>query len=207
MRDWAIEQIYNIGTQGVEQEAWFQRLTTEQRQAAYAQAGVRAAEYADKLLAAIETKDIKCLRVAIHNGNKASKAIFTRATGIALGKTEKENREIIRQYVGAEAWDAYYAAQDAARKAADEKWRAQQEAREREAVLGASVRYTPDGEKLARVCTIREFIDDLIQRGYNVLTPVKRGRCTDYHLHKGTRRYTFRKKIEVKYIQERLNSI
>lgn len=205
MKAWAIEQLYKAYAD--ESSSWFQGLAPEQQHAQRLRARANAEGYVNRLLTAIETKDIACLNKSIHNGNKTSKAIFTRATGLKLGTTEKRNREILRQYVGPEDWDQWYAARDAERERVASKEKADRAERDKQRAIGELVRYCPDGGGLAQTITIRALIPILISNGYTTLEPTQRGAFTDWRLLKGNRFYQFRKKLVVEYIREQLSRI
>lgn len=185
----------------------FRGLTPDLQRAQLTHARINATRYADRLLTAIETRDVCDLRICIHGGNSTSKAIFSHVTGVKLGRTNKQCHEAIRGFVGPEAWDAWHAERDAVREQ-ERAARAKKESdANKNAILGLPVRYAPEGGGVMQVITARELIDAIIAAGYRTLTPQKRGRFTDWRLCRGTSYYVFRKKIEAEYIQERLDAV
>lgn len=94
---------------------------------------------ADALTAAEQFTDTDKLldrvrRGALHPSNRHYRALFTGLTGCRLPATAGGTREAVRQYIGADRFDAYYAALEADREAQERARHDAQESKGRAAV-------------------------------------------------------------------------
>lgn len=164
----------------------------------------RAEQSAEKLLAAINIRDIQQLELTLHIGNPASRKIFESITKTKLGKTERATRESIRQWVGVDIYDAFKSEQ---RRIRDEGVRLQKEKAEntaREQALKESVRYCPPGGGVVRTITMREAIDNMVVSGFTRAVDGKRGKFSTLDLTNGKTRFTLRKKYHIEYARKKL---
>lgn len=183
-------------------EEWFLKLPPQRQQSLIEDAHRRCRQSAEQLLLAIETKDIQRLLASLHTGNSGSRRIFTTLTGAQLGNTEAATRESIRQWVGAALYDAFIANREAERLA-DIKARAEKRAVDaREHALSTAVRFAKGGSGLVQTGTVREWIDDLLSRGF-VPTEFKRGFAQGTRLVNGSRYQSLRNKHEGDYAREK----
>lgn len=151
---------------------------------------------AERIERAVAEKNFDNLRsLRFRDLNPISRDIFTRITGVILPKLQKDCLAVIREFVGAEAVAAYEAS-----KQNEREERSQKNLRER-----LSYRYVHFEKR--RIST-RQFIDEILARGFTVLSERKHGAAPEYGIAKpdGTR-YVLRRKDERDYAALRLKEL
>lgn len=158
----------------------------------------------ERLITAIESKDIATLCGSLHKSNTFFRGVFAERTSIQLGNTESATKESIRQYVGETIYDAYWANVEIERQRCEATNLAAREKRERDSILGATCKWRLTGENY-RTGTVKECIDELLSKGF-VPQPGKRGFSQTAKLSNGRESFTFRKRQEVEYIMSHLST-
>lgn len=199
-------QLFDIGFGELRNEPWFLSSTLERQQAVVAAGRERAKVQAVKLLTAIETKDAKHLLATLHLGNKVSRAIFMKLTGVTLGKTETETRKSIREFIGPANFDEYIDAIDRARAANEQQAADNHAANERRNKLSAAVQYKIGTDANFRHGTRQTFIDDLVANGFKPVE-AKRGFRNVLKMVNDREVFTLQTKYEREYALERLAAI
>lgn len=121
---------------------------------------------------AVTGKDGYALKFLSNGMNDAAKRAFTKVTGVALPKGQGATWDAIK------SWAGITAEQDAERETKQrEQTSAERSKKEAEAVTRAAERVVVDGEQNGR-----EWVDSLIERGFNSLVTKKVGAATQYWL-------------------------
>ncbi len=119
-----------------------------------------------------------------------SRAVFTRITGIALHKTQRESLQIIREFVGDEAVASYH--QEAAKQHEERQVKRLEE----------GLRYREARTAAYGQLSMYDLIQKLIADGHNAIVEQKRGAATEWFFFKENGfGYTFRRRDEHKYIE------
>lgn len=119
-------------------EAWFQTMSEDRKQAAYAANRAGGLKSATALVAAIDAKDVGSLEARLHAGNKVSRKAFTELTGISLGTNQASTRAGIQAFVGADNYAAHLrnvAAEELAAEEAEARKVAEAKAAQVKAIL------------------------------------------------------------------------
>lgn len=156
-------------------------------------------DYFNKFAKQIDDKDYGEIVAKLHVGNPDSIKFFKDYTGVDIGKTNKSIETALNQWGGEgiakyrESLSAARETERAARQTADQK-------RERDTILGEKVRYKN------KVLTRKEWIDALIDEGFNELGAIKKGAINRRVISHPNLDYHELKKSEAEYAEEVLGA-
>lgn len=203
----AVETIYQYVAKHIESLDYFKQKSHDQQRDELEALRRRTYPQAEKLLAAIDERNHRYLLNVLHPDNGGSRQVFQQVTGVKLPNTWKKTRAAIREWYGAEAFDAAEQLIRSEREQEEAARRAKEEAANRESALNDPVRIEPPFGQggVVRSGTMKELIDEYLARGYDA-EPGTRGVMPTFLISDATgqRSVTLRKKYHIEYAQQQL---
>ncbi len=135
----------------------------------------------DKVLGAVENKDLKTLLPMIgHNSqNPATEEVFSRLTGVSLGKTQKERVAQLETWAGPERVEALHQEREAAARSRAEEAPRKAVRQAFDALTGINVRLS---EKSVESMDGQKWLEAKVSDGYTTVGTHKKGAITLRHL-------------------------
>lgn len=168
--------------------------TDDQRERIVADVKNRAHTCVERLLQAMDARDLDTIRSFLWKSNKQSCDLFARVTGLKLGRRQKSIDAALRQWFGPEAYDAAYAAKKQAHAEQRQAMDRREEERQQRQALAVKAKWTSVNDQQQNVPhegTLQDFIDWCIASGCEPRAK-RRGVTNELQLVRDGRAYTVR---------------
>lgn len=185
----------------------FKALPADEQHALIGEGRDRCLPAWNKLLAAIEQKDLATLIQLLWTHNKFFRKVFQERTGVSLGTTNSQTESALYEYAGPEIVQAYQQQLQTEAEARATRDREAAEAaanKERDEYLGQQIRWRT-GNGQTQTTTRKQFIDSIFAEGYRP-EEAKRGFAKMVRMVCGTSHFTLTHKHEMAYAMSLVES-